>query len=52
MPPMRELFVTVISELAALWYMLQYVFGLPQCIGYAFGFLLASWTFDEHLRHL
>ena len=47
---MRELFVIALYELATLWYMLQYVLGLPQCIGYAFGILFASWAFDEHFR--
>jgi hypothetical protein len=49
-PPMREVFVMAFSELATVWYMLQYVLGLSQWIGYAFGFLLASWAFDMHFQ--
>jgi hypothetical protein len=34
--------------LGTLWYMLQAVPGLFQALGYLFGFLLASWAFDEY----
>ena len=43
----------LISELVLLgtvWYMLKAVPGLMQTLAYLFGFLLASWSFDEYFR--
>jgi hypothetical protein len=33
---------------ASVWYTLRVMPGLLQFIGFIFGFLLASWFFDEH----
>ena len=34
--------------LATFWYMLKSVPGLMQFVGYFFGFVLASWAFDQY----
>jgi hypothetical protein len=34
--------------LATFWYMLKSVPGLMQFVGYFFGFILASWAFDQY----
>lgn len=44
---MRELLMDV-SALASIWYMLKAVPGLMQFVGLLFGFLFASWAFDEY----
>jgi hypothetical protein len=36
--------------LATFWYMLKSVPGLMQFFGYVFGFVLASWAFDQYFR--
>ncbi len=37
--------------LVTFWYMLKSVPGLMPFIGYFFGFVLASWAFDQYFRH-
>jgi hypothetical protein len=36
--------------LATFWYMVKSVPGLMQFVGYFFGFVLASWAFDQYFR--
>jgi hypothetical protein len=38
-----------VSALAVVWYMLKATPGVVQSLGYVFGFLLATWAFDEYL---
>jgi hypothetical protein len=35
--------------LGTFWYMVQSLTWLVQAVGYMFGLLLASWTFDRYL---
>lgn len=37
--------------LVTFWYMLKSVPGLMPFIGYFFGFVLASWAFDQYFQH-
>jgi hypothetical protein len=34
--------------LATFWYMMKSLPGLVPCVGYFFGFVLASWVLDEY----
>jgi hypothetical protein len=42
--------ISDIVWLATFWYMLKSVPGLMQFTGYFFGFILASWAFDQYFR--
>jgi hypothetical protein len=42
------MFISDFVLLGTLWYLLQSIPGLLQAVGYVFGLVLASWTFDQY----